>query len=147
MKRAAWSFLLAPLLGLMGTGECPQPDCPPEDGLLKAGTWGGEHWRFDVGSDGTVFVETDCARGASTEPVRVEAGEVAFKAEMTSVAGDPQYPENDPIPFVATFTGTVCHDTLAFTETVVETPEDPTGETTTERVVVYGEPAVLWTCQ
>ncbi len=145
MNNAAWSLVTA--VALVGSAQCPVSDCPPEDGLLTAGEWGGEHWRFEVASDGVVYVETDCAHGTSNAPVSSEEGAVAFAADMVSIAGEVQYPEEDPVPFVATFSGTLCGDTLTFTETVVGTPEDPGAVVTTEGVVVYGEPAALWTCQ
>ncbi len=146
MNRVVWSGLMVAILFLVGSGECPSGDCPPEDGLLKAGSWGGDHWRFEVGSDGTVFVETDCARGTSTSPVHVTGGSVDFTAEMVRTDEAVQYPDSDPVQFVASFEGTVCHDTLHFTETVDGSLEDPEALVTTDGLVVYGEPATLWTC-
>ncbi len=145
MNRHIWWLALVSVF--VGADACPAADCPQNDGLLTAGEWGGEHWLFDVASDGTVFLETDCARGTSTGPAFVTDGVVTFSAEMVSTQGDVQYPDGEPIPYQATFTGTVCWDTLTFTETVVGIEEDPDTVVETEGVVVLGEPPVLWDCQ
>ena len=145
MHKHAWGLALT--VFFMGADACPVSECPQNSGLLTAGEWGGEHWLFEVASDGMVYLETDCARGSSTSPAYVSDGVVTFVADMVSTAVDAQYPDGEPVPFEAAFSGTLCWDTLTFTETVVGTASDPEEVVETEGVVVLGEPAVLWTCQ
>ena len=144
MPMRAWCFVLAAVF--LGADACPASDCPQGNGLLTAGEWGGEHWLFEVASDGTVFLETDCARGASLEPAMVTDGQVTFTAEMIRTDDEVQYPESATVTYEAAFSGTVCWDTLTFTETVIGTAADTDEVVETEGVVVFGEPPVLWDC-
>lgn len=125
-------FLLA-VLGL-GISECPEPDCPqPAEGILAAGTWGGDNWNFDVDQDGVMYVRTYCASGNSEGPVIATDGNVAFAADMIFEMGGPGRPG------VAKFEGQVCGDTFEFTYTTEYGYE----ETAT---VVYGEKGEVVAC-
>lgn len=124
---------------LLAVPECPPPDCPPPDGFLTEGSWGGEHWLFEVDAGGIVYVETDCAHGTSLGPVMTIDGNVAFKAEMAWEGGPVVYPPPEPSTFPAEFVGTVCDGTLTFTYNVEGG--------SAEGQVVLGEPALLMKCQ
>ena len=136
--------LIAPLflacLVFMGVSGCPpQGACvEPIDGPLMAGQWGGNHWLFQVGSDGTTYVETDCAHGTTTEPVLVYGGTMTFTVDMASEGGPQQVPPEPVNTYSATLTGTVCGDTIEFTYA---------GEDfSLESEVIYGEQPVLYKC-
>ncbi len=136
MKRLIVTALM--IVGLTGYTECPQPNCPPPDGYLAAGDWGGEHWPFQVDENGVVLVQTDCAHGTSSEPVFVENGTVDFWVDMVTEGGPEYYPPKDSVTFPAEFVGMVCDGVLTFTY--------KTENYVSEGEVVYGEPALLYEC-
>ncbi|RMD59168.1 hypothetical protein D6833_11850 [Candidatus Parcubacteria bacterium] len=126
------------LVAFTGYTDCPQTDCPPPDGYLTAGDWGGEHWLFRVSENGYVYVETDCAHGTSREPVFVANGDVDFWVDMVPEGGPVVYPPEDPQTYPAEFVGTVCDGVLSFTYR--------TDTYASEGEVVYGEPPQLFKC-
>jgi len=111
-------LLFAGAVGL-GIAGCPgggDDTCMnPGSGLLTVGSWGGEHWLWQVSEDGTVYLETDCAHGTSSGPVLMDDGHLSFYVDMVGEGGPVQEPPPEEVPYTVLVTGEVCEDTITFT--------------------------------
>ncbi len=86
---------------------------------LPAGTWGGDHIRLEVTTEGAA-VELDCAHGAISGPIQVD-GKGRFDAAGTFVrehGGPVREGEEDSQP--ARYTGRVQGGTMTLTITVAD---------------------------